>query len=223
VVAINGSLGTNQIGNVSKMTGLSFDPATSTCYGITSNGGSNPNSLIKFNVGDPNVVGITPLISPFANMNLSDIERNPWNGRYYAVDRANNRLVTVNVNTGLVTYLPNVLGFSPAGLAMDCGGKIYLMRMSGATGNVYVADPNTGGVILGPCAYPGAIIPGPVIGLNTEMGLHFDCDCTFRLVTGNFSGSSYQLTDGLPACLGGPVYTALPNSIKPTVDFSRLN
>jgi hypothetical protein len=233
-VAVNnviGSAGNNQIGSslpattVTRMTGLSFDPATSTCYGITGAGGSHPNSLIKFNVGDPNVVGIAPLISPGGPINLSDIERNPFNGKYYAINRAaaaNNRLVIVDVTTGIVTFLPLSTGLPLRGLAMDPGGKIYLMRMTGASGNVYVADPLTGGIILGPCPYGIVISPG-VIGANAEMGLHFDDVCTNLLITGNFTGTAFQLTDALPVCLGGPVPPSIPVGIKPTVDFSRLN
>lgn len=231
VVNLNGSAGNNQIGSssplttVTRMTGLSFDPASGTCWGITGAGGSHPNSLIKFHISDPNVVSIVPLISTGGPINLSDIERNPWNGRYYAINRANaanNQLVIVDVTTGNVIFLPLATGLPLRGLAMDPGGKIYLMRMTGVSGNVYVADPNTGGLILGPCPFVNPIAPG-VFGANGEMGLHFDDVCTNLLVTGNFSGTSFQLNDGLPACLGGPVPVAPVVPIKPTVDFARLN
>lgn len=231
VTNMNGSAGNNQIGSslpattVTRMTGLSYDPITGVCWGITGNAGSHPNSLIKFSLADPNVVGIIPLISPGGAINLSDIERNPWNGRYYAINRAvaaNNRLVTVDINTGVVNFLPLTTGLPLRGLAMDPGGKIYLMRMTGASGNVYVADPLTGGLILGPCPYGVVIAPG-VLGANSEMGLHFDDVCTNLLVTGNFSGTSNILTDALPACLGGPVPPSVAVPIKPTVDFARLN
>lgn len=232
VVNINGSAGNNVIGSssllttVTFMTGLAFDPATSTCYGITGSTGSHPQSLITFNVGDPNVVTITPLSS--ANrINLSDIERNPFTGRYNAINRApvfNNRIVEVNVFTGLVTPLPSSTGLtSLRGLAMDPGGKIYVSNMvAGGNGDIYVIDPFTGGVILGPCAYPGTIAPG-VLGSGAEMGLHFDDVCSNLLVTGNYTGTGTLLTDGLPACLGGPVYNSIPSGVKPTVDFARLN
>lgn len=231
ITNINGSAGNNQIGSSSplttvlKMTGLSYDPATGICYGITGNAGSHPNSLIRFNLGDPNVVGIAPLVSPGGAIDLSDIERNPWNGRYYAINRAvagNNRLVIVDVTTGNVAFLPMTTGLPLRGLAMDPGGKIYLMRMTGTSGNVYVADPLTGGLILGPCPYGVVIAPG-FLGANAEMGLHFDDVCTNLLITGNFNGTSFRLTDALPACLGGPVPPSVPVGIKPTVDFSRLN
>lgn len=231
ITALNGSAGNNQIGSSSiattvfKMTGLSYDPATGVCYGITGNGGSHPNSLIKFNLADPNVVSIAPLVSPGGAIDLSDIERNPFNGRYYAINRAvpaNNRLVVVNVATATVTFLPLSTGQPLRGLAMDPGGKIYLMRMTGISGNVSVADPNTGGIILGPCAYGVVIAPG-VLGPNAEMGLHFDDVCTNLLITGNFNGTSFRLTDALPVCLGGPVPPSIPVGIKPTVDFARLN
>lgn len=232
VFNVNGSAGNNQIGSslpattVFKMTGLSYDPATGICYGVTGNGGSHPNSLIRFNVGDPNVVGIAPLISVGAGLlNLSDIERNPATGRYYAINRAvagNNRLVIVDVTTGNVFPLPLATGLNLRGLAMDPGGKIYLMRMNGTSGDVFVADPGTGGIILGPCPYGVVIAPG-VFGPNAEMGLHFDDVCTNLLITGNFNGTSFRLTDALPACFGGPIPPSIPVGIKPTVDFSRLN
>ena len=231
ISVINGSAGNNQIGSslpattVFKMTGLSYDPATGVCWGITGNAGSHPNSLIKFSLADPNVVGITPLISTGGPIDLSDIERNPWNGRYYAINRANpgnNQLVVVDITTAQVFFLPLTTGLPLRGLAMDPGGKIYLMRMTGTSGNIYVADPNTGGIILGPCPYGIVVAPG-FLGANAEMGLHFDDVCTNRLVTGNFNGTSFRLTDGLPACLGGPLPASVPVGIKPTVDFSRLN
>lgn len=232
VVNINGSAGNNTIGSsspattVTFMTGLSFDPATSICYGITGGAGSHPHSLVTFNVGDPNVVTITPLVS-LSRINLSDIERNPWNGKYYAINRAsstNNRLVDVNVGTGAVTNLPSGTGLtSLRGLAMDPGGKIYVSNMVfGGNGDIYVVDPLTGATILGPCAYPGTIAPG-VLGPGAEMGLHFDDVCTNLLVTGNYTGPGTLLTDGLPACLGGPSYTSIASGVKPTVDFARLN
>lgn len=232
VVNINGSAGNNIIGSsslsttVTFMTGLSFDPNTSICYGITGGAGSHPHSLVTFNVGDPNVVTITPLVS-FSRINLSDIERNPWNGRYYAINRAsgiNNRIVDVNVGSGAVTNYPSGTGLgSLRGLAMDPGGKLYVSNMiAGGNGDIYVVDPLTGGLILGPCAYPGAIAPG-VLGTGAEMGLHFDDVCTNLLVTGNYTGVGTLLTDGLPVCLGGPSYTSIPSGVKPTVDFARLN
>lgn len=232
VVNINGSAGNNVIGSssaattVTFMTGLAFDPATSICYGITGSAGSHPQSLITFNVGDPNVVTITPLVS-LSRINLSDIERNPWNGKYYAINRApaaNNRLVDVNVGTGAVTNLPSGTGVTNLrGLAMDPGGKIYVSSMVfGGNGDIYVVDPLTGATILGPCAYPGTIAPG-VLAAGAEMGLHFDDVCTNLLVTGNYTGIGTLLTDGLPACLGGPAYTSISGGVKPTVDFARLN
>jgi hypothetical protein len=218
---INGSLGNNQIGSVTRMTGLSYDPVSGVCFGVTGNAGSNPNSIVKFALSDPNVVSIAGILST-SPLNLSDIEKNPFNGRYYAINRATNRLAVIDLATLTSTDLPGALPVQMRGLAMDPGGKIYLLRTVGASGNIYVANPGTGGIILGPCAYPGAISPG-VFFNNAEAGLHFDDVCTNRLVTGNAAGNNFQLTDGLPTCLGGPLYTALPNSIKPTVDFARLN
>jgi DNA-binding beta-propeller fold protein YncE len=230
VTTINGSAGNNQIGSslpattVTKMTGLSYDPATGVCYGITGAGGSHPNSLIKFSLADPNVVGITPLISP-GLIDLSDIERNPATGRYYAINRVaagNNSVVIVDVTTASVIFLPLTTGLNLRGLAVDPGGKLYVMRMTGTSGSVYVVDPGTGGVILGPCPYGVVIAPG-VFAPNAEMGLHFDDVCTNFFITGNFVGTSFRLTDALPACFGGPIPPSIPVPIKPTVDFSRLN
>ncbi|MBL7726057.1 MAG: hypothetical protein JNM68_00145 [Dinghuibacter sp.] len=214
-----------QIGNVTFMTGISYDPASGVGFGVTGNAGSNPNSLVKFDVNIPSNFGVTPLLATFP-INLSDIERNPWNGRYYAINRAvanNNSLVIVDINTGVVTQLPSSTGQPLRGLAMDPGGKIYVMRtVAGGNGRVSVIDPTTGAVIppFNQCPYPGVISPGGLA--NAEMGLHFDDICTNLLVTGNFTGTNIQLTDGYPACLGPAAYTALPNSLRPTVDFSRL-
>lgn len=215
-----------QIGAVTFMTGISYDPVSGNGYGVTGNTGSNPNSLVKFDINVPSSVSIAPLSATFP-INLSDIERNPANGLFYAINRAvanNNRLVTVDINTGVVTQLPLSTGQPLRGLAMDPGGKIYVMRTTaGGNARVSVIDPTTGAVIppYNQCPYPGIVSPGGIA--NAEIGLHFDDVCVQKLVTGNFTGTGFQLTDGYPACLGPASYTALPNSLKPTVDFSRLN
>jgi hypothetical protein len=232
---INGSAGNAVIGftshppGIQKMTGLAYDPVGAVAWGITGTGGNYPNSLIKIDLNDVNNVGVYPILSNCAiALDLSDLERNPLNGNLYAINRsaaaASNRIVTLTPgNPGVVNCLsatiPTAIQFR--GLAVDCGGKIYAMRMSGANGRVYVIDPGTGGIIGGPFTYAGPIAPGAPAG-NTEMGMHVDCDCTRNIVTGNFGGTSIILTDGLPSGLGGPTYSSAA-VIKPTVDFARLN
>jgi hypothetical protein len=55
-----------------------------------------------------------------------------------------------------------------------------------------------------------------------EVGLHFDCSCIGRFITGSFNPiSATRFTDGLPTGLGGPIYNTTVHTLKPTVDFAR--
>lgn len=230
VINVNGSAGNNRIGSsnpltaVTMMTGLSYDPFSDSCYGITGSAGSHPHSLVRFKLTDVNVVNITPLFTLGTVFDLSDIERDPFmHNTYYAINRAvagNNRIATVDVTTGQVTTLPSATGLNFQGLAVDTHGKLYLMSMTGTSGDVYVADPGSGAIILGPCPYGVVIAPG-ALGPDAEMGLHFEDACTNLLVTGNYTGKTRILTDALPVCLGGPVPPSVPLNIKPTVDFAK--
>lgn len=229
VVPIIGSLGDNivRVGGVAvqKMSGLAYDPTTGTAWGVT-NGGNFPNRLIKFAIGDPNVASASAVIAPgcLTALNLSDIERDPTTGRYYAINSSNavagnNRIVVINVGGApSVTCLANTvpLGINLRGLTFDCAGRLFVMRMVGPNGQVYNANPGTG--LLGVnCAYAGVVSPGGVGA--PEMGLHFDCNCITKFITGDFSNQ--LLTDGGAPCLYPGAYASIALSIKPTVDFAR--
>lgn len=230
VTAIIGTAGNNIVGSstaattVLKMTGLSYDPTTGVAYGITGNGGTHPNSIVKFAIGDPNVVSIAPLVSACGiALDLSDIERDPTTGRFYAINRGavnpNNRVVLVDINTLTVNCLPNFIaaGNNMRGLTFGCNGQLYVLLASNTTGKLVEVSKATG-LITASFAYPGVITPGGVGA--PEMGLHFDCNCLGQFITGSFTGGPL-LTDGLPAGLGGPLYNSLLGVIKPTVDFAK--
>ncbi|MBL7700697.1 MAG: hypothetical protein JNM14_00485 [Ferruginibacter sp.] len=228
VVPVIGSMGDNivRVGGVPvlKMSGLAVDPASGTAWGVT-NGGNFPNQLIKFAIGDPNVASAAA-IAPgcITNLNLSDIERDPATGRYYAINSSttvagNNRIVIINVGGfPSVTCLANTvpLGINLRGLTFDCNGRLFVMRMTGPNGRVY--NVNTGTGLLGAsCVYSGVISPGGVGA--PEMGFHFDCGCINKFITGDFNNT--LLTDGGAACFYPGAYASLPFSIRPTVDFAK--
>ncbi len=230
VVPINGSAGNNIVGSstaattVLKMTGLAYDPTTGVAWGITGNGGTHPNSLIKFAIGDPNVVSIVPLLSACGiALNLSDIERDPTTGRFFAINNSavnpDNRVVVINIGTATVNCLPNFIaaGTNLRGLTFDCAGRLFVLNAVNTTGKILQINPGTGAIVAS-FGYPGIITPGGVGA--PEMGLHFDCNCIGQFITGSFTGGPL-LTDGLPAGLGGPLYNSLLGVIKPTVDFAR--
>jgi len=86
---------------------------------------------------------------------------------------------------------------------------------------VLVAVNKATGLNTASYPYPGAITSAPVVPIP-DMGLHFDCACIGRFITGSFNPTVITLmTDGLPAALGGPVYNASLFALKPTVDFAR--
>jgi hypothetical protein len=230
VTPINGSAGNNIVGSmlaattVFRMTGMAYDPTTGLAWGVTGNAGSHPNSLIKFALADPNVVSIVPLVNACGlALDVSDIERDPTTGRYYAINRGlanpNNRVVTIDVNTATVNCLPNFLNTSLTlrGLTFGCNGQLYVLYAINNAGRVLEISKATGQMVNA-YAYPGTITPG---GLGApEMGLHFDCNCIGRFITGSFQGAPL-LTDGLPFGLGGPLYASLAGVIRPTVDFAK--
>jgi hypothetical protein len=228
VAPIIGSLGDNivRVGGVAvqKMSGLAYDPTSGTAWGVT-NGGNFANRLIKFPIGDPNAAGASVVIAPgcLTVLNLSDIERDPATGTYYAINSsagaaADNRIVVINVGAASVTCLPNPvpLGINLRGLTFDCNGTLFVMRMTNANGRVYKADKVTG-LLSTNCVYSGVVSPGGVGA--PEMGFHFDCGCINKFITGDFSNQ--LLTDGGTACHYPGAYASLPFSIKPTVDFAK--
>jgi hypothetical protein len=230
VTAIIGSAGNNIVGSslaattVFKMTGLAYDPATGVAWGVTGSGGSHPNSLIKFALANPNVVSIIPLVNACGLvLDVSDIERDPATGRYFAINRGfanpNNRVVVVDVNTATVNCLPNFLNttLTLRGLAFNCNAQLYVLYAINNSGRVLEISKVTG-LMVNAYSYPGIITPGGVGA--PEMGLHFDCFCIGRFITGSLQGGPL-LTDGLPFGLGGPLYASLPGVIKPTIDFAK--
>ncbi|WP_315822461.1 hypothetical protein [Paraflavitalea speifideaquila] len=234
VTPVLGSLGTNQLitcsgAPIKFATGISYEPGTNTFYGTTGIAPSSPvNHILKF--VDPNCISIAPAVNTCGIvLNLSDVERDPTTGTYYAINRGtvnpNNRIVKLGLpGSATVNCLPAFL--SPSlflrGLTVTLGGKLYVMAVTGTTGRLL--DINTGtGAISFTYSYPGPITPGPGVNIP-EMGLHHDSLCINRFITGNYDpvGPPVLMTDGIPAGLpGGPVYAPLSGVLKPTVDFSR--
>lgn len=224
--------GTNQLRTCSGIpilnaSGLAYDPATGIFYGTTGITGSPiPNAIFRFT--DPNCVSITPATSTCAiSLNLSDLERDQTTGAYYAINRGtvapNNRIVRLGLpGAPTVGCLANPLpvGLNARGLTFNCNGQLYVMHTSGTSGILVFVNKATG--LNGPnYPYPGPITSFSVVP-TPELGLHFDCGCIGRFITGSFNPTTLPfMTDGLPTGLGGPIYNAARGVLKPTVDFAR--
>ncbi|WP_207510814.1 hypothetical protein [Longitalea luteola] len=224
--------GTNQLRTCSGIpilnaSGLAYDPATGVFYGTTGiNGSPVPNAILKFT--DPNCVSITAASSACAiSLNLSDLERDQTTGAYYAINRGtvapNNRIVKLGLPASpTVSCLPNPLpvGLNARGLTFNCNGQLYVMHTAGTSGTLVFVNKTTG-LNGATYPYPGAITSFAVVP-TPELGLHFDCGCIGRFITGSFNPTVVPLmTDGLPTGLGGPIYNAARGVLKPTVDFAR--
>jgi len=226
--------GTNQLTDFSgnpilNASGLAYDPATGIFYGTTGITGSVPNAIFRFT--DPNFVSITPAINSCGlALNLSDVERDQTTGAYYAINRGtvapNNRIVRLGLpGAPTVGCLPNPLpiGLKARGLTFDCNGQLYVMHTTGTAGIVVFVNKATG---LNGASYP---YPGPITTsaavATPDLGLHYDCGCIKRFITGSYNPYNVflatRMTDGLPTGLGGPIYNTAINVLKPTVDFAR--
>lgn len=223
--------GTNQLKDCSgnpilRASGLSYEPTTGVFWGTTGATGSVPNAILKFI--DPNCVTVVPITNLCGIvLDLSDIERDQTSGVYYAINRGtvapNNRIVKLGLpGSFAVNCLPNPLpvGLNARGLTFNCNGQLYVMHTSGASGIIVFVDKATG--LIGPAyTYPGPIASSAAVPIP-DLGLHFDCGCINRFITGSWNPFGAPLmTDGLPAGLGGPIYNPLLGGLKPTVDFAR--
>ncbi|WP_276484194.1 hypothetical protein [Paraflavitalea pollutisoli] len=232
VTPINGSMATNQLrlcgGTPVKFaSGLSFDPASNTWWGTTGAAGTPANHILKFT--DPNCITAIPALNTCGLLlDLSDIERDPTSGLYYALNRGtaspNNRVVRIGIPGANVICLPNPL--SPSlfvrGLTVHVNGKLYVMAVNGTSGRLLDVN-KVSGLVTATYSYPGAITPSPGVNIP-EMGLHHDSICVNRFITGNYDPIALPplYTDGIPAGLpGGPVYSAVSGALKPTVDWAR--
>ena len=223
--------GTNQlmIGGstpILRASGLAFDPSTGTFYGTTGSSGSIPNAIFKFT--NPNLVTIIPTVNTCGLvLDLSDVERDQTTGVYYAINRGtvapNNRIVKLGLpGSGTVNCLPNPLpvALNARGLTFNCNGLLYVMHTNWANGTIVFVDKVTGLSGAG-YLYPGPITSAPAVAVP-DLGLHFDCNCIGRFITGSYNNTTLPLvTDGLPAGLGTAVYNAAVGWLKPTVDFAR--
>jgi hypothetical protein len=223
---------TNQLKDCSgnpilRASGLSYDPTTGIFWGTTGiTGAPIPNAILKFT--DPNCVSISPAVNTCGlALNLSDVERDHTTGTFYAINRGtvapNNRIVRLGLpGAGTVNCLPNPLplGLNARGLTFNCNGQLYVMHTSGTSGTIVFVNKVTGlnGAAF---AYPGPITSFAAVP-TPELGLHFDCSCIGRFITGSFNPvTATRYTDGLPTGLGGPIYNSVTGALKPTVDFAR--
>jgi hypothetical protein len=223
--------GTNQLKDCSGVpilfaSGLAYEPSSGVFYGTTGLTGSVPNAIFKFT--DPNCTSIAPATASCAiALDLSDVERDQTTGVYYAINRGttapNNRIVQLGLPGSFsVSCLPNPLpvGLRARGLTFDCNGQLYVMHVSGASGTLVYVNKATG-LNGATYPYPGAIAGSGAVAVP-DLGLHFDCSCIKRFITGSYNPAALPLmTDGLPSGLGGPIYNSVPGALKPTVDFAR--
>jgi hypothetical protein len=223
--------GTNQllIGGstpILRASGLSYDPTTGTFYGTTGSTGSIANAIFKFT--NPNFVSIIPTVNSCGlSLNLSDVERDHTTGVYYAINRGtvapNNRIVKLGLpGLGTVNCLPNPMPvtLNARGLTFNCNGMLYVMHTAWANGTIVFVDKTTG-LIGSSFPYPGPITSAPAVPIP-DLGLHFDCNCIGRFITGSFNRVTAPLvTDGMPSGLGVPAYNSAIGWLKPTVDFAR--
>ena len=220
------------------VTGIAYDTTSPGTFFATTGPASNrPNRLLRFLLSDVNMASHVPLVASIGTLvlNVSDIEFNQASGRYYAINRG-----TVSPNNRIVEIIPanaiNVIALSSAvpvarqirGLTFSCNtsGIVqgYVMKMFGQNGRLFSFNTTTGATTLA-CNYSGVVAPGAAPGTSPEMGLHYDCLCINKFITGNydvFSGAGIY-TDGVPACIGTFSYASLPYSsasIDRPVDFA---
>lgn len=231
-----GSCGDNAIrvggcNPVKFVTGIATDPSGTVIWGTTGPASNVPNSLLKIPIADVSLGVAIPLVSTCGILlDLSDIEYNSINGRYYALNRgsaaANNRIVQIQPSAAVnVICLASTVPVNRRlrGLTFGCNGQGYVMQMvGGATGKIWSFNLVTGATGAPNCNY-GIVAPGALAGTYPEMGLHFDCSCIGKFITGNYDPVTgvTRLTDGMPACIGAASYAFLAGAIKPTVDYAK--
>lgn len=216
---------------ITYVTGIASDPGGTVIWATTGPASNYPNSLLKIPITNVNNAAIIPLIpSCGIVLNVSDIEYNKVNNRYYAINRGNavvnNRIVEILTAPGvnvicLAATVP--VNRQLRGLTFGCNGQGYVMQVNGPNGKIWSFSPATGATGLPACPY-GIVAPGAAAGTFPEMGLHFDCSsCLNKFITGNYQpiAGIPLLTDGMPACIGPASYNSLSGVIKPTVDFAR--
>ena len=222
--------GTNQLltcGNVpiTYATGITWDPINKEFVGVTGNLSSFPDHILRFS--DPNCVTVTPAIDGCngLNLDLSDIERDPVTGEYFAINRHpmmmfHNRIVKINLNVVVCLPMSLPVAIHARGLTFNCLGHLFIMDVAGMGGSVRRINKATGANFF-VAAYPGNIAPAGAA--FPEMGLHWDCDCIHRFITANFDpiGPIPIMTDGIMPPLGPVTYNVNAGVLRYTVDFAR--
>ena len=216
---------------ITYVSGIAVEPISGTVSATTSPTSNYPSRLLRYPIINPSIATHVPMVSTCGlTLDVSDIEYNQVNGRYYAINRgtvaANNRIVRINPGapTNVICLAGTVLVTRQLrGLTFGCNGQGYVMQMSGPNGRVWSFNLANGNIGAPACLYTGVIAPSAPAATFPEMGLHFDCSCSGLFITGNYdpTGGPFLLTDGMPACIGPASYASLAGVIKPTVDYAR--
>lgn len=203
---------------ITTMTGITKVQG-STLYGVTGMNSNFPNSLFKINAANGNATFVALTVSGMTTtaIALQDIERNPTNGRYYAIKEGTNQIWASNnaINWFLLAVTPsavplNGLTFRNNQLWVIAGGGAGLCGLN--VGNMY--SYTLAGALTGSTSYNAA---NPT-WTNKELGLTFynPGGC----VPKNFVvGSAMNiLSNNMNLCPMAPVFIS---QIKPTYDFAK--
>jgi len=135
----------DSVGNAYGLTGMVWDPSTSTLYGATNNASpTSPGTLVTVNL---NTGLITP-IAAFGSGAMSDITIQPGTGTMYGWQAAGNHgLFTIDKGTGATTAVGAPIGsgfFGGGGLSFTSGGALYSAPAGNQTNDLRSVDPVTG-------------------------------------------------------------------------------
>lgn len=206
--------------NITKMSGLAYDPTSNTFWGTTNNSGNFPNQLFQFDMAG-NTIIMMPLVDDILLTpvtNIFDIEYCQFDNTFYAI-RGNNQVVKINpINGHVIAYKTLLVGAKTLmGLTNDKPGNLYLI----AADNTIVVDdlwtiPAGGGLPIF-ASYAGNV------GIGNHLGLQFDefSNYPFMTATSKFGGVSGWTRNSLvPSAPNYSVGTAALPANSIIVDFA---
>lgn len=133
-------------GNDFAITGLAWNPATSTLYGSTATiSPTAPRSLVTINPFTARVTTVAPYTIPGGGT-LSDISFQPGTNVLYGWSPVNAALFTVNLTTGVATQIgPSTAGLQGGGaLAFRSDGVLFAAPDEANQRTLYTVNPTTG-------------------------------------------------------------------------------